>query len=358
MSLVPRAAGIALAALVALALAAPPAAMATFPGRNGAIAFGTTDVGTIDIVPEEGFSGYGGIEVVKPFRGDHGRALVDSEMLAQVVPEAAEPFGSPEFAIGAPSYSANGSLVAFAAGWGWMPVSGPPEERIFVIGANGGGLRRVTADPGVKSADDDPSFSPDGRHLVFDRTVSGTHSTQIFRVNLDGSGLVRLTGGERVRNSDPRYSPDGRRIVFDGGRGIEAMRPDGSRRRVLIPKGGGVESFDPDFSPDGRRLAFVRWSARRVAVFTARTDGRRPRRLTPWRKTTDRCHRTMCPSSPIFSPDGRWVLYEQSNDYSSDLEATHSDGRGRERAVAVASSGSPFHPSWQPLPRRDRRPRR
>lgn len=348
MSLVPRAAGLVAAALAVLAQAAPAATKAAFPGRNGAITFGTSDVGTIGIVPEEGFSGYGGIEVVKPFRGDRGRALVDSRMLAPVVPEAPERFGAPEFRIGDPSYSADGRLVAFAAGW--TPLAGALEERIFVIGANGGGLRRVTADPGAKSADDDPSFSPDGRHLVFDRTEFGTHSTQIFRVDLDGSGLRRLTGGERVRNSDPRYSPDGRRIVFDGGRGIEAMRPDGSRRRVLIPKGGGVKSFDPDFSPDGRRLAFVRRRARRIAVFTARTDGRRPRRLTPWWKVTDRCRRGMCPSSPTFSPDGRWVLYEKDDDYGSELEATHADGRGHERAVAVAISEDPFHPSWQPLP--------
>jgi TolB protein len=56
-------------------------------------------------------------------------------------------------------------------------------------------------------------------------------------INVDGSGLQRLTDGEWDR--EPSWSPDGRRIVFNrfdtslASSQVEVMRSDGSKQRNI-----------------------------------------------------------------------------------------------------------------------------
>ena len=56
-----------------------------------------------------------------------------------------------------------------------------------------------------------PSMAPDGSAIVYasPRTAHG----DIYKVNRDGSGTVRLTSDPNYEG-DPQYSPDGKTIVF------------------------------------------------------------------------------------------------------------------------------------------------
>lgn len=79
-------------------------------------------------------------------------------------------------------------------------------------------------------------YSPDGKYIVFTAQLREGPDVNIWRVNADGTGLVKLTenGGEM-----PAWSPDGRTIAYsninreEGEGKIWLMNPDGSNRRPL-----------------------------------------------------------------------------------------------------------------------------
>lgn len=60
-----------------------------------------------------------------------------------------------------------------------------------------------------------PSFSPDGKTIVFVRHSDDALSTCIWTMNNDASNQMKLTDTSLGTVWHPRFSPDGRKIVFD-----------------------------------------------------------------------------------------------------------------------------------------------
>ena len=71
----------------------------------------------------------------------------------------------------------------------------------------------------------------------------------IFVVNVDGSGLVKLTGNSG-NNESPSWSPDGQMIVFtssrQGQKKLYTMNVTGKNQRQLLSMGG--EQMQPFWS--------------------------------------------------------------------------------------------------------------
>jgi hypothetical protein len=82
------------------------------------------------------------------------------------------------------AWSPDGSLIAYAATWGFDEQS---ERRIVIASAHGYGILGVLD----RSSAGGPRWSPDGRYLLYDAYVGpGFH---IFRVNADGTGEIDLS---------------------------------------------------------------------------------------------------------------------------------------------------------------------
>jgi Tol biopolymer transport system component len=144
-----------------------------------------------------------------------------------------------------PAFSPDASRIVFSFADG--------QQSIYSIDREGGDRRMLIDSPGICNW---PSFSPDGRQLLFASTRDGNF--EIYTSQADGSQPHRLTDNPR-QDLRPRFSPDGRRIVFtsnrDGNYELYVMQADGGNLRRLTD--------DPErddyaaWHPDGRQIVAV-----------------------------------------------------------------------------------------------------
>lgn len=172
-------------------------------------------------------------------------------------------------------------------------LTDPSRTGVWTIrSSDGGGLTQITSNPG---GDDIPGdFSPDGKRLVFLRTLNG--QVGLFVVKLDGTGLRQITPPGMIL--DPpgpgafggSWSPSRNNILFvartapDHRPAIWVVKADGSglHQLAISPSCGGAFSdprsiacLYPGWSPDGTKIVFTRVSANgtRSNIYIVNADG-------------------------------------------------------------------------------------
>ena len=114
---------------------------------------------------------------------------------------------------------------------------------LYKVPAGGGNYLRVT----THQSDTAPAGY--GQRMAFMTSRDG--NWEVYVVNLDGSGLKRLTN-DGSRDGLPTWSPDGRSIAFVSDRGgswaIWVMNADGSNQRKLFNLNGGYGSGESDWT--------------------------------------------------------------------------------------------------------------
>ena len=154
-----------------------------------------------------------------------------------------------------PTWTADGRWVVFG-GMDFNQPLGVRHDAFFRVGSNGRDLEELPG--GAFGAS--PAVSPDGTLVAFSGgrdTVDGQGDLQLLDV---ASGRVMSLTREAGWESEPSWSPDGRTIVFQDDTGplttqLSTIQSDGSGRRDLPGSDGG---HDPAFSSDGTTLAFAR----------------------------------------------------------------------------------------------------
>jgi dipeptidyl aminopeptidase/acylaminoacyl peptidase len=142
---------------------------------------------------------------------------------------------------GSPSWSPDGTLLAY--------VAGHPDRRIGIAAADGSGAHLV-ADPGAGVDDTDPTWTPDGRGLVFARGRGGVRT--LWTMGADGSAPRPLLAARGTRDSAPRFVAGGGRLLFQRDDELWGAHADGTLPRRLAV-GAGADGLLP--APDGARYA-------------------------------------------------------------------------------------------------------
>lgn len=122
-----------------------------------------------------------------------------------------------------------------------------PETGLAIMNGDGGGYQLLLPDEEIGAI----APAPDGRSAAFMSRRQG--NWEIYRINIDGSGLQRLTN-HAGHDGLPAWSPDGRSIAFlsdrSGQWGLWAMNADGRSPRQLFPLPGSLgppPAGEPEF---------------------------------------------------------------------------------------------------------------
>jgi TolB protein len=124
---------------------------------------------------------------------------------------------------------------------------------IFVMNSDGTDVKRLTF-AGVYNST--PAWSPDSKRIAFAGFDDKTKNYDIFTMDITGGNLARLTSakkkdGRLADNEDPSFSPDGRHVLFRSNRTgkyqLYVVSADGEdERRITFDQ---HEYYRPRWSP-------------------------------------------------------------------------------------------------------------
>ena len=236
-------------------------------------------------------------------------------------------------------------------------------DQQYTMNVDGSALRKVSTGMGRTTCG---YFMPDARHIVYASTHLGGRecpprpdfsrgyvwpiyaSYDIFRANVDGTGVTRLTDAPGY-DAEPTVAPDGT-IVFtsvrDGDMEIYTMAADGSGVRRLTarpgPDGGPFFSYDGSLIifrgkqiTDEKELADYRtllgeglWRPTDLELFVMKRDGSGLRQITDSGGSN---------FAPFIHPDGRRAIFASNRHdpkgRNFDLYLVNLDGTGVERVT-------------------------
>ena len=206
---------------------------------------------------------------------------------------------------------------------------GNPE--VYLMGPDGAEVRRLTTDPG---ADFPAAVAPDGRSLLVVSSLrgprTGDQQERMSLLPLDGGG-ARAVGWMSARARSPSWSPDGRWLVFESDRAsfrdlFRATAAGGDPQRLTNNAEG---NFEPAVSPDGSRVAFVSSRDGDAEVYVMRADGGGVRRLTTFYRDD---------WSPRWSPDGRTIAFLSNRERVDRIFLVGADGSGMRQLTTQRDS--------------------
>ncbi|WP_249374751.1 amidohydrolase family protein [Streptomyces sp. I05A-00742] len=270
-----------------------------------------------------------------------------------------------------PSWSPDGTRIAFASERGGDPVTGSP-YRVWTVDVRTGALTRVTGLPGQDGPlqdgaweDFDPVWSPDGKRLLFVRgqaTKDALVSRTVASVPSDGRGPVRTehTETEKAQVMTPAVGPGGRLAYLR-----TTAAPAASCTLVVdgaaVPVEGDVEPVPPRWVSRDELLLTVEGQFRVVRVgggkepsasavatvpFTAKLPVDRPRyRVKRYDMAVGGVGSVRSVHLPALSPDARKVAFAALN---SLWIADVSGGAAPRRVVRADATRYLLGPVWTP----------
>lgn len=208
------------------------------------------------------------------------------------------------------AWSPDGQRIAYVAPGGLWTMTSAGKSR-----------QQVTKGSGETSS---PTWSADGERIAFgDLAKPGSSKHDLYVINADGSGLLRIASGNAY---SPAWSPNGKTIMFERGGLLWTVRPDGKGQKPMRTGG------SPAWAPDGSKVAFDL----KGDIWTMKANGTSAHRVIRIASSE---------AGLAWSPDGHWIAYAIGN--RGDIRLVHPNGSG---GKALTHAPALFHsaPAWQP----------
>lgn len=221
----------------------------------------------------------------------------------------------------APSWSPDGKQMVFTS-----YLRGTPA--IYLLTPQEGYLKLLWDSGGVNSS---ASISPNGRTVAFASSIDG--NVDIYTMSIDGGEAQRLTTARGI-DTQPSWAPNGRQIAFTSTRSgspqLYMMDADGSNVRRL--SFGGLFHDEPTWAYDGTRIACTTRDEGtfQIATIDAVTN---ERKVIPAPGNNE---------SPCFSPEGSMIAFESDRTGNPQIYITDANGVPRQ----LTTEGSNHSPSW------------
>ncbi len=168
-------------------------------------------------------------------------------------------------------------------------------------------------------------FSFDGKQLIFQSKRDGRGCDQIYRMNIDGSG-VKMVSNAEGRTTCSYFFKGGKKVLYAstfGGKKECPPNPDYSKGYVWAiypdydiytskPDGTGIKKMtdtpgydaEATISPDGKKIIFTSTRDGDLDLYVMNTDGKNVKRLT-----TELGY----DGGAFFSPDSKQIVYRGSH---------------------------------------------
>jgi len=241
-----------------------------------------------------------------------------------------------------PAWSFDGSEIVFqskAAGDINQSTALAPST-IWIVSSQGGEPRQLTQPGNPRGGHSSPSWSPDGRRIVFD--CSDYIVQSVWILDLATQTTKRLDDG-----INPFFDPDGKHVYYlrAGLARLEVSpsgEPIGERQIVIQPSAGAMQS--PSLSADGKKIVYT---ASRISSYlwsVPLSPGTATAVGPPEPFSKDTSFRT---NLARFSPDGKRVAMTRWRPgFSADIWV--GDGEGKNLTQLTNNVTTDSQPSWFP----------
>ena len=187
-----------------------------------------------------------------------------------------------------------------------------PFVKIYEADPDGENLKCLTPDAKVYTAEG--SFSTDGKKIVYSAGNAG--NVQLYTMDADGKNVKQITTAKNCYNGGPFFSPDGTKVIFRSDRKekdrlqLYVVNADGTDEKALTNNDKWVY-WAPYWYKDGKHIIYT------AADHSDETA--RPNYDLYWMnietgKTVRVTHAPGQDVLPVFSPDGKKLMWTSSRD--------------------------------------------
>jgi Tol biopolymer transport system component/DNA-binding winged helix-turn-helix (wHTH) protein len=238
-----------------------------------------------------------------------------------------------EFFDADPSFSPDGKQVVFGSGRDGM-------SDLYSIDLDGQNLRRLTSDPAI---DAHAAYSPDGTVILF-TSVRENENSDVYLIRADGTGSpVKLTFFDKSNETagPGGWSPDGTKIAFfsdrDAKDDIYVVSAEAVRAKLIFSDSeGNIGAFS--LSPDGKKIAFSK---------KLQDDSGELRILDRETGQSALLRKTELPDTfPAWSPDGNKIVFSDRIGGNSEVFSIDPAGKNLENLTNAPSRD--VGPVWSP----------